>query len=247
MVENPRLEVVPRVEDAQYGPRLRLERERRHIGVRELARRVGVSPSLISQIETGKSKASVQTLYAIVTELGTSLDELFAGPTDVEGAARAGRARAKATPSAAGADEDRDEVVGSSGGVQRADGRKAIDLESGVRWELLSASPEDGVDFLYVVYDVGGASSSSEALMRHSGREYGLVLRGKLGVAIQFDQYELGPGDSIAFDSTLPHRLWNASDEPAHAVWFVLGRHGGARFARGETGRSAEDAWTERH
>ena len=59
------------------GPRLRVERERQRIGLRELARRVNVSASLISQVELGKATPSVGTLYAIVNELGMSLDELF--------------------------------------------------------------------------------------------------------------------------------------------------------------------------
>ena len=54
------------------GSRLREERERARISQRELARRLGVSASLISQIESGQSKPSVSTLYAIVTELGVS-------------------------------------------------------------------------------------------------------------------------------------------------------------------------------
>jgi quercetin dioxygenase-like cupin family protein len=51
------------------------------------------------------------------------------------------------------------------------------------------------------------------------------VLSGRLRVSLGFDEeHELGPGDSIAFDSLRPHRLENAGDEPVHAVWFVAGR-----------------------
>ena len=62
---------------ANVGQRLRTERERQKIGLRELARRVNLSASLISQIELGRATPSVGTLYAIVTELNLSLDELF--------------------------------------------------------------------------------------------------------------------------------------------------------------------------
>src|SRR5918999_419657 len=65
--------------DAEFGPRIRARREQDGISLRELARRLGISPSAISQIETGKSRPSVSTLYAIVNELGMSLDELFSG------------------------------------------------------------------------------------------------------------------------------------------------------------------------
>jgi transcriptional regulator with XRE-family HTH domain len=47
------------------GPRIRAERERRNVTIRALARVIGVSPSLISQIETGKSQPSVSSLYSI--------------------------------------------------------------------------------------------------------------------------------------------------------------------------------------
>ena len=60
------------------GERLRQERDRLGLSLRELARRLDVSPSLVSQIETGKIQPSVRTLYAMVSELGVSLDEMFA-------------------------------------------------------------------------------------------------------------------------------------------------------------------------
>src|SRR3954468_6878577 len=63
---------------AEVGERLRERRKELSVSVRELARRVSVSPSLISQIENGKASPSVGTLYAIVTEMGLSLDALFA-------------------------------------------------------------------------------------------------------------------------------------------------------------------------
>jgi transcriptional regulator with XRE-family HTH domain len=194
------------------GQRLRSERERHGVSLRELARRLEISPSALSQIETGRSRPSVGTLYAIVSELDMSLDELFGSP-------RAGIAAAPGATPAAGPAE-----VGASL-VQRRDERKGIDLESGVRWERLTPTPEHDADFLYVVYEVGGASSRSGTHMRHMGREYGIVLSGRLRVTIGFDEeHELGPGDSIAFESSRPHRLENAGNEPVEAIWFVVGR-----------------------
>jgi mannose-6-phosphate isomerase-like protein (cupin superfamily) len=67
--------------------------------------------------------------------------------------------------------------------------------------------------------------------MRHHGREYGYVMSGTLGLEIGFQTYELVPGDSIAFDSTVPHRLFNTGDVPVHAIWFVVGREADRRNA----------------
>src|SRR6478609_9355129 len=67
------------------GQRLRLARENKNIGLRELARRLGVSPSLISQIETGKSEPSINTLFAIVGELELPVNEIVFDPQRTSG------------------------------------------------------------------------------------------------------------------------------------------------------------------
>jgi transcriptional regulator with XRE-family HTH domain len=195
------------------GSRLREERERDGLSQRELARRLGVSASLISQIESGQSKPSVSTLYAIVTELGVSVDRIF----DVH---------AHELPVAAAAGAEGAVPDGGPAPVVSPAERHVIELASGVRWERLTSHEHEDVDFLHVTYDVGGASAPDERLMRHQGREYGYVMTGRLGVQLGFERHELGPGDSIAFDSTLPHRLWNVGHEPVHGIWFVVGRDG---------------------
>lgn len=188
------------------GDRLREERTRAGISQRELARRLGLSASLISQLESGQSKPSVGTLYAIVTELNLSLDRVIRGEDFSE------------------ADSVVETRTDSESPLVHPQQRHVIELASGVRWEELNPSSEDAVDFLHATYEVGGASTPDESLMRHHGREYGYVMTGTLGIQIGFEEYELCPGDSIAFDSTRPHRLFNKGQEPVHAVWFVVGR-----------------------
>src|SRR5689334_22235117 len=70
---------------AELGPRLRQVREQRGLSARELARRIQCSPSLISQIERGLSAPSVGMLYALATELRTSLDFLFSAAAPAAG------------------------------------------------------------------------------------------------------------------------------------------------------------------
>ena len=215
----------PSALEDNVGRRLRARRETQQISLRELARRLGISPSAISQIETGKSLPSVGTLYAIVTELGMSLDELFAeDPRHETPPARAAARRAGTGGSWKETAREPDE-----GRVQRAESRQAIELESGVRWERLTSQTDRDTDFLYVVYDIGGSSCQGGRFIRHSGREYGLVLSGTLEVTVGFDSYALGPGDSISFDSTVPHCLRNVGQEPVHGVWFVIGRRSDQR------------------
>src|SRR6478672_4904807 len=108
---------------------------------RDVARRVGVSPSLISQIERDKVNPSVSTLWGLVTVLGLTMSDLF---------------------------------------------------------------PESGPP---------GPRPAAAA---------GTVTRGRLGVRVGFEEYELTPGMAISFDSSSPHRLWSIGDEPAEAVWVVV-------------------------
>ena len=61
-------------------------------------------------------------------------------------------------------------------------------------------------------------------LSHHEGREFGLILEGELLIELGFESYTLQPGDSIIFESTVPHRLINKSDRPMRAVWVVLSR-----------------------
>ena len=204
-------------EYADMGDRLREARQARGLSLRALAEQLGVSPSLISQVENGRARPSVSTLYAIATHLGISLDELLF--IDARRPASAPRADIADTGAgdALGAVVPRDPV-------QRASTRKRIRLASGVVWERLTTASIPNVDFLYVTYEVGGASSPEHEFQRHAGQEWGYVLEGQLGVTIGFDDYELGPGDAIAFESTTPHRLYNKGSVPVHGIWFVQGR-----------------------
>ena len=192
----------------EIGEQLRARRQERGLSLRDLADRLGVSPSLISQIERGRANPSVSTLYAIANELDASLDELLFSDRRLPGRPQPGVAA----------------VDAPSGPIQRSVQRKRIRLASGVTWERLTTVSEPGIEFLYVVYEVGGASSSEDAYQRHSGHEWGYVISGSLQVTIGFTEYVLQAGDAVSLDSTTPHRLANVGDQPVHAIWFVLGR-----------------------
>jgi transcriptional regulator with XRE-family HTH domain len=208
----------------ELGQQLRRRREHEGVSLRALSRRLAISPSALSQIETGKSRPSVRTLYAIVTELGMSLDELFA--------AAAGRDETATEPVDITPVQPRPSGEGrppAAPRVQSRQTRSAIQLESGVRWERLTAHADPDADFLWVVYEPGGSSSQGDEFIRHSGREYGLILSGTLEVTVGFETHDLGPGDSISFESTTPHRLRNVGTVPVEGVWLVVGRGGDAR------------------
>jgi transcriptional regulator with XRE-family HTH domain len=185
------------------GERLAAHRARRGVKVSALAREIGVSPSLISQIERGQSRPSVSTLFALAEALQVPVDAFFrdAGP-----AAPAARATDTVRP------HDRYMV--------RANQRAAIDIEGGVRWERLTPTPLEALEFMELIYAPGAESHAS--LYRHPGFEMVLVLSGRLVIFVGFERYDLEPGDSICFPSTMPHRYLNPTDETTRAVTTIL-------------------------
>ena len=196
---------------AHLGIKLKSARERTGFSVRGLARRVNVSPSLISQIEHGRVTPSVGTLYAMVNKLGLGLDDLFRDTGRAEGN---GQAAERPSP------------------VQRRHKRRAIRLADGVLWELLTPAPDRELEFFYVVYEAGAESCDKDTLIRHGGMEYAYLLKGRLGVKIGVEEYELRAGDSLSFDAQRPHRLWTIGQRPAVAIWAVLNRSGDKRMKR---------------
>jgi transcriptional regulator with XRE-family HTH domain/mannose-6-phosphate isomerase-like protein (cupin superfamily) len=240
---------------AGLGPRLRLAREERRLSVRELARRIGCSASLISQIERGVSVPSVGVLYSLATELESSLDYLLFGsdqakradarppPPDSAQAARDGGqaphhggrtaddgGHAARDSGQAAAHGGQAAALGGTlapfshprGIVQRVGLRKIIELASGVRWERLTPGADAMTDFLEVIYAPGGHSTDERRPLRHDGHEYGLIISGTLQANVGFESYELGPGDSIAFDSSTPHEYLNETGDVVHAIWVVV-------------------------
>ena len=208
--------------NVNVGSLIRRERQRQRLSLRELARRVGVSASMLSQVETGRTRPSVSTIYSIATELGLSIDALLSGEETVVAApvvVAGNRAREEAITAAATAPG----AIPVSQLV-RPEQRRKLELESGVTWELLSDLLPHLVDFMLVTYEPGGRSSSSGKLTRHAGTEFAFMLRGTLKIQVGFDEYVLRPGDSMAFDSSEPHLLVNDGTEPAVGLWFVLGR-----------------------
>jgi transcriptional regulator with XRE-family HTH domain len=189
------------------GRLIRAERLGQGLGLREMARRLGISASALSQIETGKAQPSVSKLFDIVNLLGLSVDGLLAGD---------GTPTSQVT------------VTRGHGGyfsLQRAGEHESIQLQSGVLWTRLTAGSFPGVEFLQVEYQPGACSSHEGSFMRHAGQEFGYLLSGRLRVDVGFERHQLGPGDSISFPATTPHRLSNDGPDPAQAVWCILGRH----------------------
>jgi transcriptional regulator with XRE-family HTH domain len=199
----------------QIGERIRAERARKGISLRALARSVGLSPSLISQIETGKCQPSVSTLYAITTALGVSVQDVFS-----EAGAGGAGAEAGAAGTSGGPGTDRVVCPGQ---------RDVLELDSGVIWQRLGQVPGSRVDFLLVSYAPGGCSSPAGRPMRHPGTEYGYLIQGELTVTLGPRSHKLTPGDAVSFASMTPHSYRNDAAVASVGVWFVAGPDGAQR------------------
>ncbi|HZE32978.1 MAG TPA: cupin domain-containing protein [Actinoallomurus sp.] len=209
------------------GARLATIRMRQAVKVSALAREIGVSPSLISQIERGQSRPSVSTLFALAEALNVSVDAFFRdtaepvpAPQRIDVVDPGTGDPSSADPAAGdpatvdlGADVERRYMV-------HRDERAVIDIDGGVRWERLTPMTMGAVDFLELVY--APHAESNAALYRHPGTEMVLVLSGQLHIFVGFERYELGPGDSMCFPSTLPHRYHNPIAEETRAVTVIM-------------------------
>lgn len=183
------------------GRNVRAERERQGIPVRELARRLGVSASFLSQFELGQSRAAVNTLFAIAAELNLSLDELLGN------SAPRGTRRTTASRSRRGAKPSFEEY---------------LSFQSGVRWRRLAGMPDDHrVQFLLTEYDPGSDSAPGDSPQRHAGDDYGYVLDGTLTVDIDGKRQLLHAGEAVHMRGDTPHRLRNETDQIVRAIWFV--------------------------
>jgi transcriptional regulator with XRE-family HTH domain/uncharacterized cupin superfamily protein len=215
------------------GEKLRAVRQERQMSLRDLANKAEVSASMLSQIETGKVFPSVRSLYTIANALDVSVDYFFPEQADgrisvppngsgVQNPLTASEMRDAKLSGTPAADQEFVSDKQISTPVVHASARPMIELKGGVTWSRLTALAESGAEFLEVNYAPGAMSGAN--MSHHEGREFGLILEGELVVELGFESYTLREGDSIIFESTVPHRLVNKTAQPMRAVWVVLSK-----------------------
>lgn len=185
------------VNAARIGKQLRDLRAARELSLRNLAKLIGASPSLLSQVENGKVMPSVDTLYLLAGALGVPVGAFFGDLSE----------RAV-------------ETVGRTA-VVRAAARQRIRLEHGVTWENLLPGEESSLRFMEIEYAPG--AHSGDHLLRHPGRDLFVVLEGELIFEVGFAEHRLAAGDSISFGDFQPHRLRNDGKVPTRAIVCVVG------------------------
>ncbi|MGM0931755.1 MAG: helix-turn-helix domain-containing protein [Actinomycetota bacterium] len=186
----------------ELGEGIRAQRERMGLSLRAVASSVGISASMLSQVETGKLSPSVSTLYQIATYLDVSVDALLGLKTGEERTAEAG-----------------EQVIQSA--VQRAEDNPRLEMVNGVTWERLATRPENYVEPTLVTFAPGAAGSPERKMTRHSGIEFGYLLEGELTLLLGFQQTALRAGDSFCFDAENPHLFINETEHLSRGIWFV--------------------------
>jgi transcriptional regulator with XRE-family HTH domain len=195
------------------GFRLREVRTRNGLSVRGVARKLGVSPSFISQLENGKSQPSVATLYLFAQLLDVTMEELFEQESPADGARFP-----EAVPHPGRPGPGFTHLI-------RAD-RPRLVLDSGVVWEQLASTADAEFDLVEVTYPQGSHSSIDGRMLRHQGYEYAYLVEGELQILVGFEGFVLKAGESMTLDSSMPHLFTNLGTGAARGIWCV---HRGAR------------------
>ena len=172
------------------GKRIRDLRNEKAMTLGDVAAKINVSSSLISQLERGGVNPSISLLKSIADTFQIPLSSLL------------GEEEAKA---------------GEYPHVMKIKERKTLTTEGGVRFVLLSGSYDLGCEFIYNEWPAG--SSTGKEKYVHEGVECGLLLEGELEVELEDRVCDLKPGDSITFRSDIPHRLNNKGKKSAKGVW----------------------------
>ena len=175
------------------GTRIRQVRSERGFTLQALADMTGLSASLLSLVERGKTSPSIGTLVAVAHALGVHMADLVPGAPPVS------------------------EIP-----VVRVHQQPVYSTPEGVNSRILCDDRVRGLEVALNEYASGGRSA--DASLHHDGCEYGVVIEGVLTVDVDGVAYELNQGDSIAYDSSRPHRIQNNSRREARAIWVNLDR-----------------------
>lgn len=172
-----------------HGSRLRELRKNKNISIAELSKLSDVSTGLISQIEREMVIPSVVSIWRLAQALDTNINYFF-DEDDVD-----------------------DKVI-----IRKNDHRTVILHSNSSYYKLLSpASPEHLLDMTEITLKSGCAYEQNP--LTHDGEECGYVLKGELVVLLGGKEYVLEEGDSIYFNSTVPHKYINRGDEDCISIW----------------------------
>ena len=104
--------------------------------------------------------------------------------------------------------------------VSRREARQFVAWGKLGRKALLTPKPFHHLEVVLAELDPGG-STGDEAYRHGDSEEVFFVLSGRVRLQLEGDTYELGPGDSVQYRSSTPHRVVNHEQERAEVMFIV--------------------------
>ena len=175
------------------GRRIKRKREIFGFLVKDLSAQIGVTPSLISQIEKGKAFPSIVTLKKIAVALQTTVGELIGENENL-----------------------------SQHPLLKSNKRRFVKKnKNGTSLHMLSYhDPSKQIEPYIIQFN---KNSNSEGIMTSNfpGQEFCYVLKGNFETKVNEKQYKLKYGDGFYFNSKQPHLFKNISGKEAELLWII--------------------------
>lgn len=182
--------------NVELGRRIKQERLRRGLTLKDIEAKVGISATHLSEVERGKSSPTVGVLEKIARALGTRPALLID--------AAAGVPVSHTTP-----------------GKRRV----VLNEDGTVRTESLSNSfPGSEVSIMIKTYQPNVVRQNEPRA--HEGEEFVHILEGELKITVGDEAYLLGPGDSLHFKSTRAHAFENSGARSCVVFMATCPRYG---------------------
>jgi transcriptional regulator with XRE-family HTH domain len=180
---------------AEYGigPRIRALRLKKKIGLVDLGRHTGLSPALLSKIERGRLFPTLPTLLRIALVFGVGLEFFFAGPREKPLVAVTRKSERVELPDRPGA------------------------REPTYRFASLDY-PATERRFNCYYAEFFPIAPDKLRPHEHPGVEFIYVIEGVLSLHFDGEEHTLEAGDTIYFDSTIPHAYRRSGGRSCRAV-----------------------------
>lgn len=177
--------------EVDIGIKIKDIRIKKGILIKDLAKKCGISSSMLSQIEKGNANPSLNTIKSIAKELGVPIFQFFI--------------------------ED-DEIANNINILKEKD-RKIIATRE-VTYELLSPEGTSSIEFIRMILNEKNLESSIKP-MPHKGEEVAFLLSGKAEITISNNSAIMYPGDSIHIPALTPHKWKNLHDKESIIIFAV--------------------------
>lgn len=176
------------------GAQLRELRKAKGLSLQTVAKRAGLSVSMVSQIERNLSSPSLRSMRELASAVEVPIEMLFRRLQEPE------RSEQHA--------------------IVRPENRRALVLEKyGMYLEMIC--PEGGGALQTFIANILPTGGSGPEMDRHQGEEAGLVLCGQLDMWLGEDHFHLREGDSFRYDAQTPHRYQNTGPTITRVHWTI--------------------------